>query len=161
VGNHSWRRIYWSVPARNYNQVLWWSLSSFLPPHIHIFSGLQGKVSVCLSSGTKYIKVSRILIVGICNLGQCPCPRCLIPLTLALNMGMPRDMKQHLTLIRTDDARCYSHIQATQEAVYLNNYAIKSKAVEDLLHEESLVPAKVRSVFSFCQQIAVYWTTLH
>jgi len=66
-------------------------------------------------------------------------------------MGMPRDMKQHLTLTRMDDARCYSRIQAAQEAVYLNNYAIKSKAVEDLLYEESLVPAKVRSVFSFCQ----------
>jgi len=71
-------------------------------------------------------------------------------------MGMPWDMKQRLTLARMDDARHYSRIQAAQEAVYLNNYAIKSKAVEDLLHEESLVPAKVRSVFSFCQQIAVY-----
>jgi len=76
-------------------------------------------------------------------------------------MGMPRNMKQCLTLAQTDDARRYSHIQAAQEAVYLNNYAIKSKAVEDLLHEESLIPAKVRSVFSFCQWIAVYWTALH
>jgi len=71
-------------------------------------------------------------------------------------MRMPRDMKQCLTLARTDNARCYSRIQATQKAVYLNNYAIKSKAVEDLLHEESLIPAKVHSVFSFCQRIAVY-----
>ena len=66
-------------------------------------------------------------------------------------MGMSRDMKQHLTLAQMDDARRYSRIQAAQEAVYLKNYAINSKAVEDLLHEESLVPAKVHSVFSFCQ----------
>lgn len=64
-------------------------------------------------------------------------------------MGMARDMKQRLTLARTDDARRCSRIRAAQEAVYLNNYAINSKAVEKLLQEHSLVPAKVRSCFLF------------
>src|SRR5262245_26895967 len=45
----------------------------------------------------------RILLATIRNLGRCPCPRCLIPMSRVHNMGKVLDMKQRKTLARIDD----------------------------------------------------------
>ena len=58
-------------------------------------------------------------------------------------MGMRRDMKQRVSLVRTDDVKRRNLIRAAREAIYLKNYAVDSDVVEKLLREESLVPTAV------------------
>ena len=59
------------------------------------------------------------------------------------NMGMPRDMAQRMSLARVDDTKRRSRIRAAREAIYAKNHTIDSKAVENLLREDSLVPTAV------------------
>ena len=56
-------------------------------------------------------------------------------------------MAQRLTLLRQDDVKRRSRIKAARKIIYEMDYMVNSKAVEDLLQEESLVPTIVR-VFS-------------
>ena len=58
-------------------------------------------------------------------------------------MGMRRDMMQRVSLVRVDDLNRRSRIKAAREIIYLKNYKVDSKAVEDLLREDSLVPTAV------------------
>jgi hypothetical protein len=62
-------------------------------------------------------------------------------------MGTHRDMMQRTTLARVDNVKRRIRVEAAREAIYVNNYTINSKAVENLLQEESLVPTAV-CVFS-------------
>lgn len=59
------------------------------------------------------------------------------------NLGMPLDMKQRETLARVDDASTRYKIETARDIIHQKNYAIDSPAVEIILKEESLVPAKV------------------
>lgn len=90
-------------------------------------------------------KFHRILIASIRNLGRCPCPRCLIPLDRVANMGMRRDMAQRRTLARIDDVKRRDRIETAREKIYEKGYVVDSRAVEDLLQEDSLVPTAVRA----------------
>ena len=85
----------------------------------------------------------RILLASIRNLGCCPCPRCLIPLDRVPNMGMCRDMAQRMSLARVDNPERRSRIKAAREIIYVKDYKTDSKAVEDLLRQDSLVPTAV------------------
>ena len=82
----------------------------------------------------------RILVASIQNFGCCPCPRCLIPLVRVANMGMRRDMAQCMSLTWVDNLERRRCIKAAREIIYLKNYRTNSKAVEDLLQQDSLVP---------------------
>jgi hypothetical protein len=86
----------------------------------------------------------RILIGSIRNLGRCPCPRCLIPLDRVVNMGQHRDMTQRETLARVDDVSRRNRVASAREIIYEKNYAVDSKAVDNLLQVDSLVPTAVR-----------------
>ena len=88
----------------------------------------------------------RILLASIRNLGQCPCPRCLIPLNRVQNLGMRRDKAQRASLARVDGLERRNRIKAAREIIYAKNYKTDSKAVEDLLRRDSLVPTAA-SVF--------------
>jgi hypothetical protein len=66
-----------------------------------------------------------------------------MPLDRVPNMGMHRDMTQRMSLARVDDTKRRSRIKAAREAIYVKNYTIDSKAVENLLREDSLVPTAV------------------
>ncbi|KAF8225724.1 hypothetical protein L208DRAFT_1305175, partial [Tricholoma matsutake] len=85
----------------------------------------------------------KILIASIHNLGQCPCPCCLIPLDHVANMGMHQDMTQRRTLARIDDVKWRNHVETAREKIYEQGYVVDSMAVEDLLQEDSLVPTAV------------------
>jgi hypothetical protein len=98
-----------------------------------------------LSDATQ--KFHRILIASIRNLGRCPCPRCLIPLDRVANMGMRRDMAQRGTLARMDDVKRRARIETAREKIYEKGYVVDSRAVEDLLQEDSLVPTAVCALF--------------
>lgn len=88
--------------------------------------------------------ISRVLFTSIRNNGGCPCPRCLIPFERLQNIGEPRDRHQRITLQRVSDARYCKKISAARKWIYgAQNRTIKSKFVEELLKEESLVPTSV------------------
>ena len=89
----------------------------------------------------------RILLASIRNLGRCPCPRCLILLDRVPNMGMRRDMAQRMSLARVDNLERRSRIKAARDIIYVKNYRTDSKAVEDLLQKDSLVPTAVSVYF--------------
>src|SRR5215472_15979061 len=44
----------------------------------------------------------RILLTSIWNLGACPCPHCLIPLSAVDRLGMVRDMRQQVSLAHSN-----------------------------------------------------------
>lgn len=86
---------------------------------------------------------SRVLLASIRDIGQCPCPRCRIPLSRVHNIGTVTDMKQRKTLARVDDEVKRSKVVAAREIIYEQNFAVDNIDVELLLKEESLVPTNV------------------
>jgi hypothetical protein len=86
---------------------------------------------------------SRILLAGIRNLGRCPCPRCLVPLSQIHNIGTARDMLIRSNSLRIDDAKRKSVISSARRIIYDRCHSVKSTAVEELLKPLSLVPNKV------------------
>lgn len=53
---------------------------------------------------------------------------------------MPGDRNRRTTLARVDDARRQNLVVAARRIIYEKHYQINSKAVEDLLRNESLTP---------------------
>jgi hypothetical protein len=99
----------------------------------------------------------RVIIASIRNLGRCPCPRCLIPLDRAANMGMQRDMTQRKNLARIDDANRRDRVKAAREHIYEKSNGINSKGVENLLQETSLVPTTVYTSLLLGIAVANVW----
>lgn len=93
-------------------------------------------------------KINRILIASIRNLGKCPCPRCLIPLSHVHNLGMARDRAQRVTMARVDDSQRRNLVSAARKFIYEKNLQVNSSAVENLLRGMSLVPTAVRVTHS-------------
>jgi hypothetical protein len=56
-------------------------------------------------------------------------------------------MKQRVTFARVDDVKRCTRIQVVHDAIYLRIYAVDSKAVENLLQGDSLVPTAVCAIF--------------
>lgn len=86
---------------------------------------------------------ARILIAGIRNLGKCPCPRCLIPLSDVYRLGMARDMTQRQTMARVDNVQRRSRVYAARKVIYEKNLQVNSAVVENMLQDMSLVPTAV------------------
>ena len=86
----------------------------------------------------------RILLASIRNLGACPCPRCLIPLSRVHNLGMIRDMSQRVTMARVDDNSRQGKVYAARRLMYEKQYRVNGAAIESLLKDQSLVPTSVR-----------------
>jgi hypothetical protein len=90
-----------------------------------------------------FIHGCRILLASIRNLGMCPCPCCLVPLSCVHNLGMPRDTSQRTTMARIDDDSRRSKVFAARTLIYEKQYNVDSAAVEKLLKEKSWVPTAV------------------
>ena len=58
---------------------------------------------------------------------------------------MVRDMRQQKTSAQVDDEDRWHCVVAACRAIYEKNYAVNSKAVNQLLQEDSLVPTEVCS----------------
>ena len=112
---------------------------NFIPEFSHILqTTLRSEFLLhCTTSSDDFL---RILIASIQNLGTCPCPCCCIPLNCVYQMGMPEDRNRRTTLARVDDAHCQNLVVAARCIIYEKHYQINSKAVEDLLWNESLTP---------------------
>jgi hypothetical protein len=62
-------------------------------------------------------------------------------------MGMRRDMAHRMSLARVDNLERRGRIKAAREIIYVKGYKIDSKAVEDLLRQDSLVPTAASVYF--------------
>jgi C4-type Zn-finger protein len=76
-------------------------------------------------------------------MGECPCPRCKIKKRDIWKLGTPEDMASRVELKREDDARRQEVVQSARKLIYEDGYVVNSKAVEDILKPESLVPTVV------------------
>jgi hypothetical protein len=85
----------------------------------------------------------RIIVAGICNLGRCPCPQCLMPLDRVKSMGRPLDMAQHVALRRQLQPSHRARSRSARKIIYESASTVNCSAVENLLQEFSLVPAIV------------------
>jgi len=73
------------------------------------------------------------------------------------NMGMPRDMSQHVSLVRVNDVKRRIRVKAACEAIYEHNHGVGGVAVEKLLKEHSLVPAAVGGVFLIMHLVLMFY----
>jgi hypothetical protein len=96
----------------------------------------------------------RILLAGIRNMGECPCPRCRIPLSRVHHIGMARDMKQRVSMARADDSDRRRKVAIARQFIYEQNRQISSVAVETLLRKDSLVAIAV-SIFNFVASLVM------
>ena len=60
-------------------------------------------------------------------------------------------MAQRISLARVDDLHRRGRVKSARRIIYANNYKTDSKAVEDLLQKDSLVPTAVGALF--CDEI--------
>ena len=104
---------------------------------------IQKSLSSVLIARSMLIRFARILLASIRNLGQCPCPRCLVQLSSVDKLGMRSDMRQRTVNARQDDIRRQSRVISARRLIYEKNHQVTSSAVEGLLKSESLVPTSV------------------
>src|SRR5271168_2116328 len=147
-------RLFLTMNFWKHMSMEWWlsfviTNGTVLTACIRLFRGLQGKVRSHCTTEISIIQVRhRIIIVGIRNLGLCPCPRCLIPMVRVPNMGMSRDLAQRVSLVRVDDVDRRARVQAARTAIYENNHLVNGAAIKRLLDRDSLVPSIVSVFFS-------------
>lgn len=99
---------------------------------------------------------SRILLASIRNLGDCPCPRCEIPLSKVHNIGMSLDRTQRRTKARIDDASRRAKVGSARSLIYEHGHLVNSAQVERILKPKSLVPTAVR-IGHFCVSLFLTW----
>ena len=87
----------------------------------------------------------RILIAGIRNLGHRPCPRCYIKHE-DLHLLRQRSDHVHRKRLRRWDSTLEYNVTRAREHIYGGHKQVASKAVEDLLFQESLVPTMVKYI---------------
>ncbi|KAF8057993.1 hypothetical protein FPV67DRAFT_1429294 [Lyophyllum atratum] len=83
----------------------------------------------------------KVLIAGIRNRGNCPCPRCLISMALIPNIGMESDMRIRTSHVRVDDEAHKKILGDARSHIYDKKYAVNSQVVENLLKPASLLPS--------------------
>ncbi|KLO04861.1 hypothetical protein SCHPADRAFT_840114 [Schizopora paradoxa] len=83
----------------------------------------------------------KCLIGTIRDMGDHPCPRCLISKSDIHLLGSKKDAKNR-KILRTDDAKRQDKITTCRKFIYEDGYVVNSKAVENILKEESWVPTK-------------------
>ncbi|KAI0077095.1 hypothetical protein K474DRAFT_1662200 [Panus rudis PR-1116 ss-1] len=90
----------------------------------------------------------KVLLVSIRDMGSCPCPRCHMPKSEIHHLGQVQDQQFRVDNARQDDHARREKVQLARRFIYDLGYGITSKAVEDLLKPQSLVPTT--NAFSDC-----------
>jgi hypothetical protein len=86
--------------------------------------------------------MSRVLLATIKNLGQRPCPRCLILKKDIPDVGTPRDT-QRRQRFRSDNKRKRQDVEDARKLIYQEGRLIQHKKVQDILGKQSTVPTRV------------------
>ncbi|KJA15800.1 hypothetical protein HYPSUDRAFT_148660 [Hypholoma sublateritium FD-334 SS-4] len=84
----------------------------------------------------------KVLLSSIRNMGNCPCPRCLIPKDRTHLLGTKRDKRQRIKLARVDDLRYKAKISSAREIIYQKKHPVDSVLVQRILKLQSLVPTE-------------------
>ena len=82
-------------------------------------------------------------------MGNCPCPRCLIPKLSKHLLGTQDDWEQRKTLRRVDDSSHKKTISSARKHIYQKQRPVDSVLVQRLLKPQSLVPTNVVPLLSF------------
>ncbi|KAJ6538578.1 hypothetical protein B0H10DRAFT_2254637 [Mycena sp. CBHHK59/15] len=75
----------------------------------------------------------KVLLATIRNLGQCPCPRCLVTKDRLDQIGTIRDAKICVNSRRVDDEGYRAYVRYARDWIYRSGRSIRSKKVETLL----------------------------
>ncbi|KJA13356.1 hypothetical protein HYPSUDRAFT_115550, partial [Hypholoma sublateritium FD-334 SS-4] len=82
----------------------------------------------------------KILLSSIRNMGNCPCPRCLIPKHRTHQLATRQDQRQRKSLARVDNLQYRVKTSSAHEIIYQKNCSVDSVAIQRLLKPESLTP---------------------
>ncbi|KAI0822396.1 hypothetical protein BC628DRAFT_1317041, partial [Trametes gibbosa] len=82
----------------------------------------------------------KVLLATVRDMGNCPCPRCLVLKTDIHLVGTPASMKQRVQHMRTDTPACQADVNAARALIYNQGKGIVSVPVERYLKETSQVP---------------------
>lgn len=95
-------------------------------------------------------------------MANCPCPRCLIPIEQTHQLGTSRDQHWRKRFARVDNLSYRAKISSAREIIYSKNCAVNSKAVQDILKQQSLVPNEVfYDVFVHCIFYLLLFCRMH
>ncbi|KAJ3510290.1 hypothetical protein NMY22_g16016 [Coprinellus aureogranulatus] len=83
----------------------------------------------------------RTTIVSIRNLGDCPCPRCLVSADDIPMLGTPEDVALRESTRRVDDQARRKLVEKAQQLVHKKNLSVNTPKIEALLKGTSLVPS--------------------
>ncbi|KZT18728.1 hypothetical protein NEOLEDRAFT_1079423, partial [Neolentinus lepideus HHB14362 ss-1] len=84
----------------------------------------------------------KVLIATVCDMGQCPCPHCLIHKDHLPDLGSPEDLAVWTEKHQIDNNARHSKVDQARRLVYEDGYVVNSEHVEELLKLESLVPSQ-------------------
>ncbi|KAF9491917.1 hypothetical protein BDN71DRAFT_1273770 [Pleurotus eryngii] len=84
----------------------------------------------------------KVLLLLIRDMGNCPCPRCLVKKSAIRALGTPADINQRRNGKRVDSKTLHTKISKARKLIYKQGYVVNSKLVDNLLKSESLVPTE-------------------
>ncbi|KZV89952.1 hypothetical protein EXIGLDRAFT_771236 [Exidia glandulosa HHB12029] len=82
----------------------------------------------------------KVLLATTRDMGDRPCPRCLVKLKDLSLMGTESDMKTRTENLREDSEERISMVERARHLIYKLGYAVGSKVVEAILKEDSWTP---------------------
>lgn len=85
----------------------------------------------------------RVLVATIRDLGQCPCPLCLVTLDQVHLLGQVADERIRTAKARVDSAERISKVTSARKMIYQHGYAASNDRSEYFLKPESLVATEV------------------
>ncbi|TFK49657.1 hypothetical protein OE88DRAFT_1632605 [Heliocybe sulcata] len=84
----------------------------------------------------------KVLIATLRDMGQCPCPRCLVRKDCLQDLGNVEDQAMRTESRRVDSNDRQYKVDQARTLIYGDGYVVNSERVEELLKSESLVPTK-------------------
>lgn len=87
--------------------------------------------------------VVRVLLATVRDMGECPCPRCLIRKDQIHHIGTKRDRISRASKARVDNQHRQTKVRLARNIIYEKGRVVNSKGVEQLLKSQSLVPTEV------------------
>ncbi|KAL4242656.1 hypothetical protein ABKN59_011437 [Abortiporus biennis] len=99
----------------------------------------------------------KVLLATIRDMGAYPCPWCLVPKSSIHEIGYIRDANWHVDAAHIDDAWRRDKVETARKFIYDQEQGVTSKAVEDQLQEQSLVPTEN----AFSSQLSEFLPNFH
>ena len=142
-------RIFWMMNSFMHTNMGWCLYAGTISRGGSSLESLLIQQIIQRSVSTPYLWVCqlkcgcRVLIANIRNLGNCPCPRCLIPKLKFQDVATENDILQRSILMRHDMVERREKILCARRLIYEEQYVIDTPQVKALLKPESLVPTIV------------------